>query len=177
MRCLRGLCLAVLLLLPSQARADALETYGDIAQLAIPGVALAGSLLKEDYEGVVQLGLTSAVTLGITYGLKYGVDRERPNGGGQSFPSGHTASAFMGASYLHYRYGWQYGFPAYAAAVVVGISRVESEKHHASDVIAAAAIANVAAYVFTDTFNDKVTLLPFIDIGKKNFGITAKMGF
>ena len=178
MKCFRGGCLALLLLLPSQAKSDALETYGDIAQLAIPGIALAGSLYKEDYEGVVQLGLTSAVTLGTTFALKYGVDRQRPNNsGGKSFPSGHTASAFMGASYLHYRYGWQYGFPAYAAAVVVGISRVEAEKHHASDVIASAVIANVAAYIFTDTFDDKVTLLPFVDIGKKNFGITAKMGF
>ncbi len=118
MKKIRGILVFLVLFLPSQARSDALETYGDIAQLAIPGFALAASVVKKDYEGVVQLGLTSGVTLGTTFALKYGVDRERPDGGGQSFPSGHTASAFMGASYLHYRYGWQYGFPAYAAATV-----------------------------------------------------------
>jgi membrane-associated phospholipid phosphatase len=48
--------------------------------------------------------------------VKRTVDRERPDGGGLSFPSGHTS----GASYLHYRYGWKYGLPTYLAEAAVG---------------------------------------------------------
>lgn len=176
-RIVRAMCVLFVLTMPGHARADAFETYGDVAQLAIPGIALAASLIKEDYDGVAQLAFTSAVTVGTTYALKFGVNRERPDGGDHSFPSGHTASAFMGASYLHYRYGWQYGFPAYAAAIAVAVSRVEADKHYASDVVAAALLANAVAYVFTDTFDDNVSLLPFTHAGKKNFGITVRIRF
>ncbi len=115
--------------------------------------------------------------MGLTYGLKYSVDRERPNGGDQSFPSGHTASAFMGASFLHYRYGWEYGVPAYAAAALVAYSRVDADKHYWEDVVAAAVLANVTAYIFTDTLNENVVIVPFADLRKKNFGITAAIRF
>lgn len=169
------------LLFASQARAgsDTLTTYGDVGQIAIPVIAGIIAVAKEeDSEGLVQLGLTSAVTLSLTEVLKIAVDRERPNnGGGRSFPSGHTARAFMGASYLHYRYGWEYGLPAYAAAAVVGYSRVNADKHHWEDVVAGAVIANVTAYVFTDALDADVVLIPFTDLRKKNFGITASIRF
>ncbi len=174
---------AGILIFTSQARAgdNALTTYGDIGQLAIPAIAGVLAIVKEeDSQGLVQLGLTSVVTMGITYGLKFAVDRERPNsnsGAGRSFPSGHTASAFMGASYLHYRYGWEYGLPAQAAAAVVAYSRVEAGKHHWEDVVAAALLANVTAYIFTDTLSEDVDILPFVDFRKKNFGITAGIRF
>ena len=125
----------------------------------------------------MQWGLTGVVTIGITSGLKVAVNRKRPNGGKWSFPSGHTASAFMGASFLHYRYGWEYGFPAYAVAAVVGYSRVNANKHYWSDVVAAAAIANVTAYVFADALNDDVYIFPYSDLQKKNFGITLGIKF
>jgi membrane-associated phospholipid phosphatase len=156
---------------------DTLTTYGEIAQIAIPAAAVSVAALKSDGDGLLQFGATSAVTMGITYALKYSLDRERPDGGGQSFPSGHTASAFMGASYLHYRYGWEYGLPAYAAAAAVGYSRVEADKHHWEDVIAAAVIANLSAYVFTDTLEESVSIVPFTDWGKHNFGIMARFRF
>ncbi len=163
---------------PARAGNDTLTTYGDIGQLAIPAIAGVIALVKEDdAEGLVQLGLTSVVTIGLTYGLKYSVDRERPNGGGQSFPSGHTASAFMGASFLHYRYGWEYGVPAYAAAALVGYSRVAADKHYWEDVVAAAVLANITAYIFTNTLNENVVIVPFANLRKKNFGITAAIRF
>lgn len=75
-----------------------------------------------------------------TYTLKYGIDSERPNGGGQSFPSGHTSIAFTGAEFIRKEYGWPWGIPAYAAASFVGWSRVESRNHWTVDVLAGAAI-------------------------------------
>ena len=117
------------------------------------------------------------MTLGTTHALKFVVDRERPNGSGKSFPSGHTASAFLGASYLHYRYGWEYALPAYAAAAIVGYSRVEADEHHWEDVVAGAAIANLSAYVLTDELDESVSIVPFIDWHKQSFGIVAKLRF
>jgi membrane-associated phospholipid phosphatase len=156
---------------------ESLTSYGDIGQVAIPVVAGAITLIREDTEGLLQLGLTSAVTIGVTYTLQYTIDRDGPDGGSQSFPSGHTANAFMGASFLHYRYGWKYGFPAYAAAAVVGYSRVEADKHYWGDVVGAALLANIVAYVFTDTLDEGVIIVPFTNLRKKNFGITARIRF
>lgn len=75
-----------------------------------------------------------------TYTLKYGIDAERPNGGGQSFPSGHTSMAFAGAEFIRKEYGGYWGIPAYLAASYVGWSRVESRNHWTADVLAGAAI-------------------------------------
>lgn len=159
------------------AHADGLKTYGDIARHAIPGIAAIIALDKKDEEGVVQLAATWVVSTGVTYGLKHAIDRERPNGGRHAFPSGHMTNAMAGASYLHYRYGWKYGFPAYAAAALVGVSRVEGNFHRWEDVVAGAAIANITAYVLTDTLDDNVIIIPVFDMKKKNFGILAGIRF
>jgi membrane-associated phospholipid phosphatase len=98
-------CLASL---PAVATAkDALSTYSDIAQYAIPGTAGAISIAKKDGTGFLQLGVGVGITYGVTRAFKFGINSERPNGGAHSFPSGHVSGAFSGASYLHYRYGWQ----------------------------------------------------------------------
>lgn len=159
------------------ARADALTTYGDVARHAIPGIAALIAFDKKDKEGVAQLAATWVVSTGVTYGLKYAIDKERPNGGKHSFPSGHMTNAMAGASYLHYRYGWEYGLPAYAAAALVGVSRVEGNFHRWEDVLAGAAIANITAYVLTDTLDSNVIIIPVFDLKKKNFGILAGVRF
>ena len=135
------------------------------------------SLAKRDYPGVGQLVVGTGLTLGTVQALKYGLDTERPDGGSRSFPSGHTASAFAGASYLHYRYGWKWALPTYAAAAVVGYSRVEADRHFWYDVVAGAAIANVFAYVLTDRVDEGVVIVPILELGKKDFGILARIRF
>ena len=160
-----------------EARADALETYGDIGQFAIPGIAALISVARMDHQGVLQLGVGAAATAGTVQALKFGLNTERPDGGDRSFPSGHTSGAFSGASYLHYRYGWQWGLPAYAAAAVVGYSRVEADRHYWYDVVGGAAIANVFAFVFTDTFDENVVIIPVLNGTKRNFGILARISF
>jgi len=170
--------LALAILLVSQeAKSDGLETYGDVGQFLIPGIALVVAAAREDSDGIFQLGATSAATMGTTYALKYAVNRRRPNGGHQSFPSGHTSAAFMGAAFLHFRYGWQYGLPAYAAASVVAASRVTSGNHHATDVVAGAAIGITAAYFLTDSFDGTVSIVPFADVRKRNFRLLVKIVF
>lgn len=156
---------------------DAFETFGDVGQFAIPAFAAAVAVAKGDGAGLVQLGVSTVAASGVVEGLKYGVDRQGPDGSDQSFPSGHTARAFSGASYLHYRYGWQWGFPAYLAAGAVGYSRVDANKHYWSDVIAGAAIANVIAFALVDSIDDDVIVMPVVGGRKNRFGILASIHF
>jgi membrane-associated phospholipid phosphatase len=177
------LFLVVVFLIPVNLYAgkSGLEIYGNVAQFAIPGTAAVISLFEgeePDTEGLLQLGISTLVTVGIVHGLKFVVDRERPEGTDKgSFPSGHTAAAFSGASYLHYRYGWQYGVPAYLAASVVGYSRVEADKHFVSDVVAGAAIANLMAFIFVDSIDENVVIVPIFETKKPNFGILMSIKF
>lgn len=144
----------------------AAERAGDVLQVGIPLVALgltfllngeedadkaqsrfAGSGLALDTEWLRMNGsprhdlmLAVGRTELATYTLKYSVDAQRPNGGGQSFPSGHTSVAFAGAEFIRKEYGWWWGVPSYLAASYVGWSRVETKNHWTRDVLAGAAI-------------------------------------
>lgn len=177
-RSLPVLALAAAYLPSTGVRAgDSFETYGDIAQIAIPVIAAGVSAAKRDTDGLVQAGASYLTTMGATYALKYSINRERPNGKDYSFPSGHTAAAFMGAFHLQHRYGWKWGFPALAAASLVGVSRIEADEHDELDVAGAALLAFGVSYVFTDTFDEEVSMVPFFSVGKKNFGIFANVKF
>lgn len=72
--------------------------------------------------------------------------------GGTSFPSGHTTAAFALAATisaetrLHHPEMARYVSPAaYGAASLVGLSRIYSQKHWASDVVLGAAIGTYSA--------------------------------
>ena len=132
--------------------ADNIQTAGDVLQFVLPATAAGLTLGHRDGQGALQLGESLAVTLGVTYALKYGLDAKRPNGGGQSFPSGHTSISFSAAEFMRKRYGWEYGVPAYAAASFVAYSRVESRQHHPQDVVAGAGIGILSSYIFTKPY-------------------------
>jgi PAP2 superfamily protein len=79
-----------------------------------------------------------------TTALKEAVGRRRPEGSNRlSFPSGHTSSAFAWATVAGHYYGPKVGVPAYAAAGLIGLSRMEKNQHHFSDVLAGAALGFV----------------------------------
>lgn len=86
----------------------------------------------------------------VTYGLKYSVDEQRPNGEPHSFPSGHTSASFMGAEFIRKEYGWWYGAPAYLAASYVGWTRQQSRNHYSRDVFAGAAIGILSNHDISD---------------------------
>ena len=131
---------------------DDIRLAGDVLQFVLPATAAGLTLGHRDGEGVLQLGESLAVTLAATYALKYTVNEQRPNGGSQSFPSGHTSVSFSAAEFMRKRYGWEYGVPAYAAASFVAYSRVESGEHHPHDVIAGAGIGILSSYIFTKPY-------------------------
>ena len=89
------------------------------------------------------LYITSAAIMGgSTFLVKRLQGRPRPDGSGNnSFPSGHTASAFAAAEFLHQEYKDQSPFIAYSGFVVAaatGALRLYNNKHWLSDTIAGA---------------------------------------
>lgn len=75
---------------------------------------------------------------------KHTVAEWRPDGSNRrSFPSGHTATAFMCATMLHKEYGhispW-ISIGGYALATTTGVSRILNNKHWIADVMAGAGI-------------------------------------
>jgi hypothetical protein len=79
-----------------------------------------------------------------TVAVKQLARRDRPEGTGFSFPSGHAATAFASATVIQRRFGWKAGIPAYAVASYVAASRVDMQRHYLSDVIVGAAVGMVA---------------------------------
>jgi membrane-associated phospholipid phosphatase len=72
----------------------------------------------------------------------------RPDGSNRlSFPSGHTACAFMSAEFLRQEYKdvspW-YGIAGYAAAAGTGFLRMYNNKHWLSDVVAGAGVGIIS---------------------------------
>ena len=178
--------------------ADSIQTAGDILQFVLPaaagGLTLAypGSegtgkvddflgraedglgLGWRDTQGTVQFAESVGLTLGTTYLLKYAVDERRPNGGSQSFPSGHASISFSAAEFMRKRYGWEYGIPAYGLASFVAYSRVEAREHYPHDVIAGAAIGILSSYIFTTPYRGWTLQL---DADGKYFGLRLSRSF
>lgn len=141
---------------PEIQREIAIEQIGDYGQFAPVAAALLVTVLKKDKEGFWQLAKTAGTDLGVTWILKYAIDKPRPEGrtDGHAFPSGHTSFAFAGAAFLQRRYGWKFGIPAYALASFVGYSRIEgyNDRHDGWDVLAGAAVGIGSAYLFTTPY-------------------------
>lgn len=171
---------AILFQTNASAGSSAFKTYGEVASYAIPAFAAGVSLYKDDEEGLKQFGLGFLLSMGATYGLKKTVHRERPDfSDNESFPSGHTARAFSGASYLQFRYGSEYGLPMMLASGAVGWSRVDAKKHHWTDVIAAGALSTAVAWFTTSRYKDvpvNVSLMMGED-ENRTYGIAANMRF
>ena len=143
---------ALLILANSAPASDPVEVAGTALEVAVTATAVGLTLGYKDGTGTLQFGESAALTLGVTYALKYGVNETRPNGGRQSFPSAHASISFASAEFMRKRYGWEYGVPAYAAAAFVAYSRVEAGEHHPQDVVAGAAIGIISSYIFTRPF-------------------------
>jgi membrane-associated phospholipid phosphatase len=144
----------------------ALEGTGDILQIGIPITAGIVSILEKDYQGTKQLMLSYGTTMAITYGMKHLIKSRRPEGRNRydSFPSGHTSSAFSGAAFIQKRYGWKYGWIAYTLASIVGVSRMEGPDgyHNFWDVVGGAAVGIGSSYLYTTKYQKENIQISFV---------------
>jgi membrane-associated phospholipid phosphatase len=131
-----------------------IEELGCITQIIVPAYALGMAINENDWEGVRQLTYSFAAMQTSVIGLKCIIDEERPNGSGNdSFPSGHTASAFSGATFIHKRYGFRRAIIPYLLAGFTGYSRIHARQHYFHDVAAGAVISGLFTMLFVDEYN------------------------
>jgi PAP2 superfamily len=76
----------------------------------------------------------------LTYGIKYAVQRDRPNGQCCSFPSGHASVTFATASVLERHFGYRAAWPTFVIAGYVAASRLTENVHFLSDVLFGSAL-------------------------------------
>jgi membrane-associated phospholipid phosphatase len=82
----------------------------------------------------------------IVEGLKYSVQRTRPNGSNYSFPSGHAAATFAFASVIERHLGYRLAWPTLVIATYVGTSRLHDNVHYLSDVVFGAAVGTAVGW-------------------------------
>lgn len=134
---------------------------------------------------------TSYLLMGLTVNaFKTTASVERPDGSSfNSFPSGHTATAFMGAELLYQEYKdisiW-YGISGYIVAAGTGVFRMYNNRHWLTDVAAGAGIgilSTKAAYWLFPTINKLFTkkntkqqtvFIPYYDGKTTGFGLVSK---
>lgn len=125
---------------------DVLE-YTPMAQLYIYD-ALGFEHKNTVWDHTKYLVISQFISKAVVLSLKYTTKVERPNGGGLSFPSGHTANAFTGATVLFYEFkdtepllAWS----GYMVATATGILRLTNNEHWMPDVLFGAGIGILSA--------------------------------
>ena len=179
-----------------QENIDRKLTVDDLSQyapmLAVYGLDLSGVKSKHDIiDKTIILG-TAYALMGISVNtLKTITKIERPDGSSRnSFPSGHTATAFMGAELLRREYQdaspW-IGVAGYAVAAGTGFFRMYNNRHWLTDVVAGAGIGILsvkAAYwlyptisktFFRKRYLKNMYLSPFVSSQEK--GLAFRMVF
>ncbi|MBF1628385.1 MAG: phosphatase PAP2 family protein [Prevotella sp.] len=138
-----------------------LDNYTQIAPAAVMlGLKAAGVPSRSSWGRMIMSdAITITLMTGVVQGLKYTTNVTRPDGSNkQSFPSGHTATAFMTATMLSKEYGhispWV-SVGAYTIATATGLMRMANNKHWLSDVMVGAGFGILSTefgYWITDAF-------------------------
>ena len=112
----------------------------------VVGLKLGGYEGRSDWPRLLaSAGMSYLIMAGLVNGIKYTAKEMRPDGStANSWPSGHTATAFVGASLLHKEYGltrspW-WSVAGYGVATATGVMRVLNNRHWISDVMSGAGI-------------------------------------
>jgi len=90
------------------------------------------------------LAMSTILSAQLVTALKHGTHQLRPDESTyNSFPSGHTTTAFIGAELMNQEFGWRspwYSVVGYSMASGTALLRIMNNRHWLSDVIAAAGI-------------------------------------
>lgn len=100
--------------------------------------------------------------------LKYTVREPRPNSSHEknSFPSGHTTTAFAFATVVATEHSWEWGVPAFALAALTGFSRMNDERHFLHDVVAGMTLGvsyGLGTYYTKQGQGQKYVFVPILD--------------
>jgi len=155
-----GLLAAGPILLAGQnAQAASQDDWDTASDVAVGGLLLWSvgvPAAKGDTQGALKAGGSAVAAFGAAQALKQVFPEQRPDGSGNdSFPSGHTATAFAAATSILERRGPEEGIPALALASFVGLARVEADKHYWYDAVAGAALGAGAGLLITRPKPDK----------------------
>ena len=133
-----------------------------------PGIANTGLYM---FEAVMTTQLLTLI-------IKKSVGRTRPDvSNNLSFPSGHTSAMTAVAGVLQKRHGWRAGIPAYLLATYVAVTRIKTQKHFASDVLAGATIGTLIGVNFVPSRNSTKAMGMVPLIGRRYAGIDAEVRF
>ena len=119
----------------------------------VVGLMLGGYDGRSDWPRLLASAAASyAIMAGLVNGIKYTAKEMRPDGStANSWPSGHTATSFVGATLLHKEYGltrspW-WSVAGYGVATATGVMRVLNNRHWISDVMSGAGIGIMSTEV------------------------------
>ena len=155
----------------------------------VVGLKLGGYEGRSDWPRLLSsAGMSYVIMAALVNGIKYSAKEMRPDGStANSWPSGHTATSFVGATLLHKEYGltrspW-WSVAGYGVATATGVMRVLNNRHWISDVMSGAGIGIMSTelgYALCDLmFKGKGLLRNDLMIESENpsfFSISMGMG-
>lgn len=160
---------------------DYLQYLPTAAHLGLDFIGVKG---KHNFKERIAISATSFLAMtAMVRGVKYFSNEKRPDSNAtNSFPSGHTATAFMGAELVRMEYGNGYGIGAYAVAASVAFLRIYNDRHWLNDVVAGAGFGILSAKIgywllplnrkiFKLDSKKYVSVLPTYDSYNQSFGI------
>ncbi|MDP5158780.1 MAG: phosphatase PAP2 family protein [Flaviramulus sp.] len=175
---------------------DSKLTIDDFSQyvpfLSVYGLNAIGIKGQNNFKDItIILGIAYIIMGGTVNILKGTGNVERPDATSKnSFPSGHTATAFMGAEFLYQEYKdvsiW-FGVAGYLMATGTGMFRMYNNRHWLTDVAAGAGIGILStkiAYkihplikrtIFKNKENTNGIVMPFYN--GREFGLNLSMTF
>jgi hypothetical protein len=172
-----------------QGRVTPLDDYIQYGPAAMyVGLNITNYKSKEeafDQAGVFILG--TGIYVAATHGLKALITEARPDGTENTFPSGHTATAFFGATILAHEYRDthpEFVIAGYTLAAATGALRIANNKHWVTDVLMGSAIgiasAELAYLVYPKVRHqwqklNRFTLTP--QVAPAYYGASMSIGF
>ena len=145
-----------------RTKADDFLQY--VPYAAVFGLDWIGIKSKHDFKDKVGIVLTGSIIMfGTVTTLKQITNQVRPDGSADnSFPSGHTANAFFGATILAKEYADKsllIAIGGYSVAAATGALRILNNRHWASDVLVGAGIgiaSGEVAYIIYPWLKEKL---------------------